>query len=114
MKAVLRPLPANASGIPRLTVCVNDRGPNAITPSCGRRGGTRLRDAIAAAARETGLEVQTIRCLGLCEKGPNVRLAPGNNWFHAVDPSDAPALVEAAVKHMAPLAGAAGSAETSS
>ena len=114
MKAVLRPLPANASGIPRLTVCVNDRGPDAITPSCGRRGGTRLRDAVAAAARETGMEVQTIRCLGLCEKGPNVRLAPGNNWFHAVDPSDAPALVEAAVEHMAPLAGPAGGAETSS
>ncbi len=114
MKAVLRPLPANASGIPRLTVCVNDRGPDAITPSCGRRSGTRLRDAIAAAARETGMEVQTIRCLGLCDKGPNVRLAPGNNWFHAVDPSDAPALVEAAVEHMAPLAGAARGAETSS
>ena len=105
MKAVLRPLPANASGVPRLTVCVNDRGPNAITASCGRRGGLQLRDAIEAAARETGMEVQTIRCLGLCEKGPNVRLAPGNNWFHAVDPADAPALVEIAVEHMAPLAG---------
>ena len=114
MKAVLRPLPVNASGVPRLTICVNDRGPNAITPSCGRRGGSRLRGAIAAAARDTGMEVQTIRCLGLCEKGPNVRLAPGNNWFHAVDPADAPRLVEIAVEHMAPLAGSVGRAGTGS
>ena len=114
MKAVLRPLPANASGVPRLTVCVNDRGPNAITPSCGRRGGTQLRDAVETAARETGMEVQTIRCLGLCEKGPNVRLAPGNNWFHAVDPADAPTLVELAVEHMAPLAASADRAGTGS
>lgn len=103
MKPVLRPLPDNASGTPRLTVCVNDRGENAISPSCGPRGGAVLETAIRTAVAAGGFEceVQTIRCLGLCEKGPNVRLAPGNNWFHEVTPADADDLVAAAAAHMA-------------
>ena len=102
MKSVLRPLPDNASGRSRLTVCINDRGPNAITVSCGPQGGTGLDTAIADEIERRGIdiEVQTIKCLGLCEKGPNVRLAPGNNWFHEITPSDVPALVEAAAGHM--------------
>jgi (2Fe-2S) ferredoxin len=103
VKPVLRPLPDNASGTPRLTVCVNDRGENAISPSCGPRGGAALEAAIRDAVGASGFdcEVQTIRCLGLCEKGPNVRLAPGNNWFHDVTPDDASELVAAAAAHMA-------------
>lgn len=103
MKTVLRPLPDNATGTPRLTVCVNDRGENAIAPSCGPRGGAALEAAIRDAVGASGFdcEVQTIRCLGLCEKGPNVRLAPGNNWFHDVTPEDAAELAAAAAAHMA-------------
>lgn len=103
MKSVLRPLPGNASGTPRLTVCINDRGPGAIVRSCGAGGGAGL---VAALERETAAqgfacEVQTIKCLGLCEKGPNVRLAPGNNWFHGVSVDDAGTLVREAAEHMA-------------
>lgn len=102
MKAVLRPLPDNASGKPLLTVCINDRGPNAITASCGPRGGTGLETAIADEIERRGLDidVQTIKCLGLCEKGPNVRLAPGKNWFHEIATSDVAELVDAAAEHM--------------
>jgi (2Fe-2S) ferredoxin len=103
VKPVLRPLPENATGRPRLTVCINDRGERAIAPSCGPRGGAglvaALEDAIAAAGFDC--EVQTIKCLGLCEKGPNIRLAPGNNWFHDVSVEDAGAIVEQAAAHMA-------------
>ena len=102
MKSVLRPLPDNASGKPLLTVCINDRGPNAITVSCGPQGGAGLETAIAEEIARRGLDidVQTIKCLGLCEKGPNVRLAPGNNWFHEIAASDVAALVDAAARHM--------------
>ena len=84
--------------IPRLTVCVNDRGPGAITPSCGARGSGRLLDAIADEISLRGLkiELQTIRCLGVCEKGPNARLVPGNNWFHGLGPEDVGTLVDKA------------------
>ena len=103
MKSVLRPLPDNASGTPRLTVCINDRGPGAITVSCGPRGGRELLAAIEAevAAQGFACEVQTIKCLGLCEKGPNVRLAPGSNWFHDVAATDAAELVRQAAAHIA-------------
>jgi len=102
MKAVLRPLPQDYSGKVRLTVCVNDRGANAITVSCGPRGGANLERNIAKEIFKRGLniEVQTIKCLGLCDKGPNVRLAPGNNWFHQVQPADTSELIDLTVAHM--------------
>jgi len=102
VKTVLRPLPEGTSGKPALTVCVNDRGANAIIRSCGANGAEEIRTALADAISQAGIEMdlQTIRCLGLCEKGPNVRLAPGNNWFHDVTPADAPELVRQAALHM--------------
>lgn len=102
MKALLRPLPDNHSGKPLLTVCINDRGANAITVSCGPRGGTGLEQALGAEIERRGLdiEVQTIKCLGLCDKGPNVRLAPGKNWFHEVSADDISELIEQTMQHM--------------
>jgi (2Fe-2S) ferredoxin len=102
MKSALRPLPDEVSGKPLLTVCVNDRGPDAIIASCGHRGGAVLENALGAEIARRGLdiELQTIKCLGLCEKGPNVRLAPGINWFHEVSSDDVTELVDQAVAHM--------------
>ena len=90
--------PGRGAGLPRLTVCVNDRGPGAITPSCGARGSLQLHEALAAeiASRGLDIELKTIRCLGVCEKGPNARLVPGNNWFHGLRPEDAESLVDKA------------------
>jgi hypothetical protein len=31
--------------------------------------------------------------LGLCEKGPNARLAPANSWFHGIRIDDVAELV---------------------
>ena len=99
---MLRPLPEHHSRKVRLTVCVNDRGANAITVSCGPRGGADLEKKIAKEVLERGLniEVQTIKCLGLCDKGPNVRLAPGNNWFHEVQTTDTSELIDLTEVHM--------------
>ena len=102
MEVVLRPLPEGQLGKVRLTVCVNDRGANAITVSCGTRGGSNLEKKIAKEVLKRGLniEVQTIKCLGLCDKGPNVRLAPGNNWFHDVQTTDTSELIDVTEVHM--------------
>ena len=102
MKVVLRSLPEKLSGRTRLTVCINDRGQNAITVSCGPRGGSDLERTLSEEIDRRGLkiEVQTIRCLGLCDKGPNVRLVPGNNWFHEVGSGDVSELIDLTMEHM--------------
>jgi (2Fe-2S) ferredoxin len=103
MTPVLRPWPPDFDGRVTLTVCVNVRPDNGISVSCGPRGGVAILDALAAEATRQGLaaEVTTIRCLGLCQRGPNVKLSPGNSWFHGVRPNDVPRLVELVVGHIA-------------
>ena len=97
----LRPLPEDFKGGARLTVCVNVRPENGISISCGPRGGSDIADAVKAEVARRGLDigVETIKCLGLCARGPNVRLAPGNSWFHGVRVSDVPDLVDHVVSH---------------
>jgi len=101
MTVLLRPLPEGETGPPRLTVCINRRPENGISVSCAARGSEALLEALKreVASRGLALEIDTIRCLGLCEKGPNVRLAPGNNWFTGCQAEDAPALLDAALDH---------------
>ena len=97
MEIVLRPLPENFAGRLGLTVCINERAPsNFPTVSCGPRGGVALAAAIAAELKRRNLPVRfaTIKCLGLCESGPNVRLTPSNSWFHGVHEEDVAALVD--------------------
>ncbi|SRR5579885_443704 len=96
MTVVLRPMPEQYGGTFGVTVCVNERPPTGIiTVSCGPRGGFAIAAALEAALKERGLPVRfaTIKCLGLCERGPNVRLTPSNSWFHGVHESDVPAIV---------------------
>jgi len=97
----LRPLIPGESGPPRLTVCVNRRPENGISVSCGVRGGDAIAEALQreAASRGLAIEINTFRCLGMCEKGPTVRLAPGNNWFFGVKPENVAALLDAALAH---------------
>jgi (2Fe-2S) ferredoxin len=94
MKALIRPWPEGFAARPTLTLCVNVRAEE-FMPSCGRRGSLEIRERLEAALRSRALDVdfQTIKCLGLCVKGPNARLAPSNSWFHAIGLSDVPALV---------------------
>lgn len=95
MKALLRPWPEGFAARPTLTLCVNVRKEE-FMPSCGRRGSLEIRERLEAALRSRAIDVdlQTIKCLGLCDKGPNARLAPSNSWFHAIGLTDVPSLVE--------------------
>lgn len=98
----LRPLPDGFAGRAHLTVCVNVRPEDGISVSCGPRGGADIAAGIEAEIGRRGLaiEVETIRCLGLCQRGPNVRLAPGNSWFHGVRVSDVAELVDQVAAHL--------------
>ncbi len=104
MKTVLRPWPEGFGARPSLTLCVNVRKEDFV-PSCGRRGSLEIRGKLEAALRERGLDVefQTIACLGLCDKGPNARLAPSNSWFHAIGVQDVPALMDVLQSELAKL-----------
>ena len=81
-----------------LAVCINHR-PNPATPSCAARGSVEIVAALEAAAHARGIDltVTPIYCFGQCERGPNLRLAPGGRFYHHVRLEDVPKIVEALV-----------------
>ena len=113
MRAIVRPWPAEITGRATVTVCINDRDER-FAPCCGRHGGPEILDAIREAVAERGLDVdvQTIACLGLCEKGPNLRVAPTGSLYHAMAVADVPAFIDSLEREIA--AGAKASAAVTS
>ncbi len=102
MKAVQRPMPPDFSGRPTVTVCINDRDER-FAPCCGRHGGPQILAALqdAVARGEMDADIQTIRCLGLCEKGPNLRVAPSGSLYHEVAAGDVADLVVSLKRELA-------------
>jgi (2Fe-2S) ferredoxin len=97
MTVLLRPMPESFTGSIGVTVCINERPPTGIiTISCGPRGGFVIAEALEEELKRRGVKARfaTIKCLGLCEKGPNVRLTPSNSWFHGVHDTDVAAIVD--------------------
>src|SRR3989338_1372057 len=78
-----------------VTVCINHRT-NPDTPSCGARGGVEIAQALEVAIAGRGLPVaiERFKCLGLCERGPNLKLSPGGEFCHGVRIGDLPQLLE--------------------
>jgi (2Fe-2S) ferredoxin len=101
MKAVVRPWPTGSSARPTVTVCVNDRDER-FAPCCGRHGGPEIVAAVRDAVADRGLDidVQTIQCLGLCAKGPNVRVTPSGSLYHAMTVTDVPAFVDSLMREI--------------
>lgn len=95
MKLVARPRPGHATGRPKLMVCVNERAPQ-DGASCAPRGGCGIHAALLAALEREPLpvEVAAVRCLGTCDRGPSLRLAPNNTWFYGAHVEDVAAIVE--------------------
>lgn len=71
----------------KLLVCVNRRY-GAGEASCAARGGEAVADAIEHGIAERGIAITVERmcCLGKCQHGPNMRIAPGGAFFTRVEP----------------------------
>lgn len=80
--------------IRKIVVCVNHRA-NASQPSCGARGGKQLAQCLEEelSKRDLGVVVEHFNCLGQCESGPNMRLAPAGPFYHRVQLENLPALM---------------------
>jgi (2Fe-2S) ferredoxin len=78
-----------------VTVCVNRRA-NPDAPSCAGRGGVEIAEALETAIVRRGIPVAVERfhCLGFCERGPNVKLSPGGEFYYGVHIEDIPQLLE--------------------
>src|SRR5579862_4842144 len=87
--ASLRPRHAAGGEAVTITVCTNMRPPTKIAPSCGTSGSNRIAERLPGALQARGVvaQVVTIACLGLCEQGPNLRIAPCGSWIHRIDPA---------------------------
>lgn len=81
----------------KIIVCVNHRA-NPNQPSCAARGSKEIALRIEQEIARQGLpvELERIDCLGHCEQGPNLRLAPNGRFFHRFDSKDIPQLLSAA------------------
>jgi len=72
----------------RLVVCINRRL-GAGQRSCAASGSLALIERIERLIDERGLAVPVVRreCLGRCEQGPTMRIAPGGPFFTEIDDS---------------------------
>lgn len=72
-----------------IIVCINRRLTGAQT-CCASRGGEAIAGELEQQLAEYGFgnRVRRVECLGQCDKGPNVRIAPGARYYHGVTLSD--------------------------
>lgn len=67
----------------KIIVCVNYRA-NPDQPSCAARGSEEIAQHLETevAKRHLPISVERFYCLGHCDHGPNLHLAPGGLFFH--------------------------------
>ena len=78
----------------RLVVCINRRL-GAGQRSCAGSGSLALIDRIERMIEAEALDIPVVRreCLGRCEQGPSMRIAPGGPFFTEIDDSSLPFIV---------------------
>jgi len=78
-----------------IIVCINHRA-NPDVPSCGARGGEAIAQCIETeiATHNLTIGVERFLCLGLCELGPNIKLAPAGEFYHKVNLDTLPQLIQ--------------------
>lgn len=90
----------DAANKPTVLVCTNCKGQTPATIEGEPLAGTRLADAIAAAADPAQIKVLSIRCLANCSRGPSVAITYAGHWsyiFGNINPdTDADAVLEGA------------------
>ena len=65
--------------------------------SCGKRGGRDVVRALRNEIRKRGLDVSVVTsgCLGSCNSGPNIRVAPSSSWMSGARVADVPVILDA-------------------
>lgn len=83
----------------RLIVCVNERLGTGQR-SCVGSGSLDLISRLEAmiAARDLAIPVVRRECLGRCEEGPAMRIAPAGPFFTEIDELSLPTIIEALIE----------------
>jgi len=78
----------------RLVICNNRR----LTPerlSCGGRNRVLTQVLkVLISEQQLSIAIEQRKCLGQCDKGPNIRLAPSGKFFHNVEEGDLPMIID--------------------
>ncbi|ABK44840.1 ferredoxin, 2Fe-2S [Magnetococcus marinus MC-1] len=79
-----------------ILVCTNNRPGSNV--SCGAKESYQLYLALIKAAKACNApySVGELQCFGECQKGPNVRIAPGGAFFHYATVDTIPEILRAA------------------
>ena len=95
MRSRQRCSPVDMSRPVRLIVCVNQRLGTGQR-SCVGSGSLDLIDRLEAMIAAENLAIPIVRreCLGRCEEGPAMRIAPAGPFFTEIDEQALPAIVE--------------------
>ena len=84
----------------RLVVCVNRRLGSGQR-SCAGSGSLELIRRVEAMIAARGLDIPVVRreCLGRCEQGPVMRIAPAGPFFTGIDDADLAAICASLEAH---------------
>jgi (2Fe-2S) ferredoxin len=77
--------------------CTNDRGADAVRPSCARRGAVELRDYMKKQAKSAGLRkirINASGCLDRCELGCTMVIYPEGVWYTYHSRADVDEIIE--------------------
>jgi (2Fe-2S) ferredoxin len=87
-----------------LLICTNQRL-TGQAPSCGGYGAEALAQRLEQliALQGADIELRRSECLGRCQAGPNLRIAPGGPFYQGVCDSDLPAILEDAIAFLPPV-----------
>jgi (2Fe-2S) ferredoxin len=83
----------------QLLVCTNFRA-NLNNPSCAGRDSQLVLEQLKTDLAKDNIAVEAVEspCMGYCNVGPNVRLAPNGAFFHEVSAKNLAKLMKAAKK----------------
>lgn len=83
----------------KILVCTNFRA-NLNNPSCAARDSQLVLAALKQELinKHITLEIDESPCMGYCNVGPNIRLAPNGEFFHGVSTINLAQLIQAAKK----------------
>ncbi len=80
----------------KILVCTNYRA-NPNSPSCAARGSKEISLALTQQLqkKKVVIQIEEIQCMGYCNVGPNLRLMPSGEFFHAVSASKFAEIIKA-------------------